>query len=630
MNKVTVRAPVRADLAGGTLDLWPIYLFHPGSRTVNVAISFYAESEVSVTGDGAIEIHLTDQQYRQRYESMGDLAADPKAALVHRALEHFHIKGVQITTRTDAPRGSGLGGSSALTITLVRALSEIAGKPVDGDDLIFLVRDLETRLLGVPAGIQDYYPPVYGGLAALHLEPGVPVRRPIAIPIHDLASHFLLHYTGVAHFSGTNNWEMYKRQIEGKKKIQKGFAKIAQTSVDMERALGDGDFKAAGAALGREWQNRKALIDGISTPEIDTAIEAAVGAGAWAGKVCGAGGGGCVVFLLPPEKRAAVREALANVPGRVLDVAPVAHGMVVSREDDTQATLPLRARTFRRRTSGAIEQLYVSGSRADYRPYLLAEAIVTHNESRSGTRHAIARSYVAPVADDGSVEWQVASQIDVDKLEMRTVPEPDRNVRSTAAPEALIQAIPQTEDAFKQFLSETEHLRIYQNSEFGLFSTPDETKQAFIERCLEEAQRRLDEETERLESTFRRRIDQVKERSEKDQREIDSNEETPNSDGTQEVNVAWGQALYNITSGRPAAVAESPQSVREVDYLEKIAQIQKAWDRELEAKREGLIEKARAIEEIEVVPAPRDIEVTKYVILWAAGLGDTPDDDDRG
>ncbi|HEX3110406.1 MAG TPA: galactokinase, partial [Thermoanaerobaculia bacterium] len=124
MKKVTVRAPVRADLAGGTLDLWPIYLFHPGSRTVNVAISYYAESEVTATGDSAIEIHLSDQQYRQRYESLQELAADPKAALIYRALEHFRLTGISITTRTDAPRGSGLGGSSALTVTLVRALSE--------------------------------------------------------------------------------------------------------------------------------------------------------------------------------------------------------------------------------------------------------------------------------------------------------------------------------------------------------------------------------------------------------------------------------------------------------------------------------------------------------------------------
>src|SRR5947209_1980669 len=187
MKKVSVRAPVRADLAGGTLDLWPLYRFHPGSRTVNVAISYYAESEVSELGDrSAIEIHLTDEQYEQRYDSLQQLAADPKAALIHRVLEHFHLTGIRITTRTDAPRGSGLGGSSALTITLVHAISALLGTPVAGDALIDLVCDLETRLIGVPAGIQDYFPPVYGGLAVLRLNPGAVVRHEIPLPVERL------------------------------------------------------------------------------------------------------------------------------------------------------------------------------------------------------------------------------------------------------------------------------------------------------------------------------------------------------------------------------------------------------------------------------------------------------------
>ena len=130
MKKVIVRAPVRADLAGGTLDLWPLYLFHPGARTVNVAISYHAESEVALVPGDAIEIHLTDQQYTHRYESMNELAADPKAALIHRVLQHFRLTGLRITTRTDAPRGSGLGGSSALAVTLVKAVRIIPIKTV--------------------------------------------------------------------------------------------------------------------------------------------------------------------------------------------------------------------------------------------------------------------------------------------------------------------------------------------------------------------------------------------------------------------------------------------------------------------------------------------------------------------
>src|SRR5437868_13760578 len=118
MNKVTVRATVRAALAGGTLGLWLLYLFHSGARIVNVAISYHAESEVVVVPGDAIEIHLVDQQYAHRYESMAELAADPKAALIFRALEHFHLTGIRITTLTDALLCSGLGGLSAPDITI--------------------------------------------------------------------------------------------------------------------------------------------------------------------------------------------------------------------------------------------------------------------------------------------------------------------------------------------------------------------------------------------------------------------------------------------------------------------------------------------------------------------------------
>jgi D-glycero-alpha-D-manno-heptose-7-phosphate kinase len=618
MKKITARAPVRADLAGGTLDLWPLYLFHPGARTVNVAISYHAESEVEQTGDDAIEIHLTDQQYEKRYESMAELAADPKAALIHRALEYFHLNGIRITTRTDAPRGSGLGGSSALTVTLVRALSEIAGHRWEGDALIELVRDLETRLLAVPAGIQDYYPPVYGGLAALHLNPGKVVRHPINLPVERLAEHMLLHYTGVAHFSGTNNWDIYKRQIDGKKKVHKGLSKIAESAIEMERALEAGNMEAAGAALGHEWANRKALIDGISTPEIEQAIDAALAAGAWAGKVCGAGGGGCIIFLMPPNRRDAVRDALGSVPGRVIDAQPVAHGLTIDRPDDTQTT----RRRMKRPRKSSIEQLFVSGGEGEYRPHFLVEAIVTMTEPRSGTQHVVSRSYVAKIlSSDGSVDWHDARLMNADTLDLRAVPDPERSIHDALTPEVLMQAAGPAEEAFRQFLIESERLHLFHNPAFDLWSQPGEERGAFVQRCREEATRRIEDESERLESTFRRRIDQVKERSQRDSRELDANEETPHDErGGGDVNLAWGQTLYNITSGKPAGVAEPSHSVRESDYLGKIAQISRSWKKELETIREELDANARAVEDITVVPSPKNIEVTKYLILWAAGL----------
>ena len=620
MNKVIVRAPARADLAGGTLDLWPIYLFHPGSRTVNVAISFYAESEVAKTEGDAIEMHLGDDGYRQRYESMQELSADPKAALIYRAVEHFHLTGIRITTRTDAPRGSGLGGSSALAITLVRALSELAGNPVDGDALINLVRDLETRLLGVPAGLQDYYPPVYGGLGSIHLLPGAPIRHQIGVPVADLSRHMLLHYTGVAHFSGTNNWDMYKRQIEGKKKVQRGFAKIAGNAIAMEKALEAGDFEGAGRALASEWESRKALIEGISTPEIDSAIAAATSAGAWGGKVCGAGGGGCIVFLFPPERRQAIVEALGSVPGRVLDAVPVQHGMTIQRDDESQPSIAMpRARAQSSRAGESIEQLYVHGGSKDYRPYVLAEGIITLDEPRSGIHHVVTRTYLAPVDPaQATVRWSDARAVDADRLDLRATPDPERRIDRLIAASVLQQGAERGQESFRQHLADSERLRVHHNPVFGLYSEPNETRDAFEQRCMEEAERRLVTETERLESTFRRRIDQLRERSERENRELEKGDESERQDGQKGVNVAWGQALYNITSGRPAsAVTDAPHSVRETDYMENISQIQKAWERELQTRRDELTQMAKEIAEVVIATSPKNVEIGRYIILWA-------------
>ncbi|HEX7678949.1 MAG TPA: hypothetical protein VF713_12545 [Thermoanaerobaculia bacterium] len=153
-----------------------------------------------------------------------------------------------------------------------------------------------------------------------------------------------------------------------------------------------------------------------------------------------------------------------------------------------------------------------------------------------------------------------------------------------------------------------------------MYSQLGESRQAFIVRCNEEAKRRIGGEQERQEGTFRRRIDQVKELSERDQRERDASDEGPSDERGPDVNVAWGQTIYNITSGKPASLTEAPHSLREDDYLTKIRQIQRAWERELEVIRDEMQSKAREIEEIVITPTTKNIEITKYLILWAAGL----------
>lgn len=619
MKQITVRVPVRADLAGGTLDLWPLYLFHPNARTVNVAVSLYATCELTESGDGAFEIVLGDIDYQRRFASIAEMQDDREVELFARVLDYFKCPGVRLVAHTDAPRGSGLGGSSAISVAAVRAVAEFCDAPVDGDDLIALVRDLETRLLGLPAGVQDYYPAVYGGVAALHLLPGAIRREPISGSLAELGAHLILHYTGVSHFSGTNNWEIYKQHVDGNEQVRGELAAIADAAAAMEKALTDGDFAAAGRALRDEWTHRKALVDGISTPEIDQVIDAAIDAGAWGAKVCGAGGGGTVVILASPDRRDAVIAALAGVPGRTLDAVPVSSGLTMERSDQPPLALTFARRGRPSLAGEAVEQLYlVTEAEGEYRPFLLAEGAIHYDDPRSGIYATVSHAFVARIDMHGeTVDWHGAIAVKPAELTLAAAPEQARPLTSRVDTDTFIATAADAEKTFREFLCENEKLRLFHNPSIGLYSEPDETRDAFVERCVEVALRSMETERERLESTFRRRLDQMRERSEREQREAEARLGDEDPDMKQaEVAIAWGQTLYNITSGKPARPDE-PQSINEADYLAKISQLQKMWERELDVLRDELTAKARSVEEIAITPSPRDVEVVKYLVVWA-------------
>jgi D-glycero-alpha-D-manno-heptose-7-phosphate kinase len=618
MTRVLVRVPVRVDLAGGTLDLWPIYLFHPGARTVNFAVSFRAEVEVEETADAGFELELTDTGYRRSYASQSELQADPDATLIARAVEHFGLRGLKIVTRTEAPRGSGLGGSSALTVALVRALSELSGDPVEGDELITLVRDLETRLLGLPAGVQDYYPAVYGGLASLLLDPGKIRRNPIGLPLGELARHLVVHYSGVSHFSGTNNWQMYKRHVEKDARVTDGMSRIAAAAVRMERALESRDMPAAGEALVEEWTSRKALIRGISNKEIDSAITAARSAGAWGGKVCGAGGGGCIVFLVDPDRRDEVIAALASQPGQTLDIHPVAGGLSIESGSDSPLV------HGRRNRAGApsrdeIEQLYLnSDDSGSYRPFVLVEASVTWDEPRFSVHEKLERSLLAPIDVEGeSVDWTAAVPADLGQLDVQQSPAEGRRHPQARNATGVISAAASSREGLIDHLCSVERLTIWQNAPFALFSDVGESRDEFLERCLQEARRRVGERSDRLESTYRRRLDQMKEKSEKDQREQKAREEEDSDMKVPELSISWGQTLHKLTSGRSPLTSE-PSTPGDADVAVKISQLQKSWDREYEAIRDELDAQARNIEELRLTPTPRNVEIDRLLVIWAS------------
>lgn len=235
---------------------------------------------------------------------------------------------VEVEYLSGVPFGSGLGGSSALAVAVAAALSRLAGASLEGVDL---VRDVETRVLGKPAGVQDYYPAFAGALHCLWFETGRTVPERLDVRPSDWEEHLTLFDTGAAHSSGMNNWEVFRRRLEGDAAVARSLDRIAEAAREMADAAHRDDFPAMGRALGQEWAARRELAPVVSSPSIERAIAAARDAGAWGGKACGAGGGGCVVFLAPTERTPAVREALAQLgEGRLLAVRAERRGLEVS------------------------------------------------------------------------------------------------------------------------------------------------------------------------------------------------------------------------------------------------------------------------------------------------------------
>lgn len=327
-------APTRIDLAGGTLDIWPLYLFHDRAQTLNAAISLRARCTIRPRADKRIAILSEDTGARVEAGHWSDLRDNHDLKLLGRLLHYFQAEGLELRTRSESPVGAGIAGSSALNIAVCGALAAWCERAVPDELLLQIAQNVEAQVIDVPTGVQDYRPALYGGISAVELNVDGIRRVPLRVEPLELQRRIVLAYTNASRNSGINNWEMTKRHIDGDREVQSRFARIRDVAVAMRDSLEQQDWPAVGQHVSDEWENRKRLAPGVSTAAIDAMLDAAVAAGAWGGKVCGAGGGGCLFCIGEPDRAPAIREALASHGARVLDYRIETEGLRIDTRVD--------------------------------------------------------------------------------------------------------------------------------------------------------------------------------------------------------------------------------------------------------------------------------------------------------
>src|SRR5438094_9840057 len=330
---IVAQAPCRADLAGGTMDLWPLYLFHDGAMTLNFAVNILTTCRVTPLKGRGIHLRSLDTGREESFESFDEVNARKKFKLpiAGRLLQFFAPKeGALIETDSESPAGAGISGSSALMIASTAALARFTNRHLTLEQMRVIAQNVEAQIIEVPTGCQDYYPALYGGVSAIRLDADGIHREAIPIVPEEIESRFVLAYTGAPRKSGINNWEVFKAHINGDKHVHRNFERIAEIARSMHQALMRGDWEEVGRLLREEWKLRRTNAPGITTPLIDKLIAVAAKNGGLGAKACGAGGGGCVIFLVEKGVASRVATAIGDNGGRVLPLQVARDGLRLS------------------------------------------------------------------------------------------------------------------------------------------------------------------------------------------------------------------------------------------------------------------------------------------------------------
>ncbi len=324
--KIHKTSATRVDLSGGTLDCWPLHLLVGDCVTINLAISIHTEATLEERSDLQVHIHMRDLKYKKSFVSLKEFlgCADSDLRLVQKHVEYWQPKkGFNLETFSQSPVGGGLGGSSSLSISIIKAFAEWNKTVLDVHPMVELAHNIEAQVLSKMTGTQDYFPAVNPGLNAIHYTPrGIELEK-LPTNADFWNGQLSLVYTGQPHQSGLNNWQVIKASLDGDKPTLKALDDIRAVSWDVYQAVKSENWEALPQLFDREFEARVRLSSSFSSSEIDRLRDVALRSGALAVKICGAGGGGCVLVWSHPDRKQKVENGCREQGFEVLAVKAV-------------------------------------------------------------------------------------------------------------------------------------------------------------------------------------------------------------------------------------------------------------------------------------------------------------------
>lgn len=321
------RAPLRLGLAGGGSDVSPYCDIH-GGYVLNATIDRYAYAVIKTIEEPVVRFIATDQQFDEVIAVDGPKVLNGHLDL-HKAVYNYmiqHFNGctpiaLELRTFCDAPPGSGLGSSSTLVVVMIRAFAELLNLPLDDYTIANLAYRIERVDCDLKGGRQDQYSATFGGFNFMEFYADErAVINPLRVKnwiICELEASLVLFFTGVSRESAHIIADQSGNVKSGSADALDAMHGIKREALVMKECLLRGDFTGLVNSMRLGWENKKRSAKSVSNSHIDNIYDAAISAGALAGKVSGAGGGGFMLFFVPTEKRMDVIRVLKTFDGQV-------------------------------------------------------------------------------------------------------------------------------------------------------------------------------------------------------------------------------------------------------------------------------------------------------------------------